>query len=264
VNDPPLRLTPRRVWRALRSGVAFGSFGLLGLGLGLVVFPLERLRSRDRETAERRSQAWVGRVFRFFIRLMDALGLVSVRFVHPERLREPGTLVVANHPTLLDVVMIGSQMPQVDCIVKREAWRNPFMRHVVVGTGYIPNDLGEPLIDACVERLRRGRSLLVFPEGTRSPAAGLGRFARGAAHVVVADGRPLTPVVVRCTPPALMRGQRWYAIPDVRLCFEIEACEPLAFDALVEAGASRAQASRQITRALRDFYEKRLHTPASE
>jgi len=260
----PVRWTPRRVLRALRSGVAFTSFGLLGLALGLFVFPFERLRGPNPEAVEWRCQAWVRWIFQLFVRLLFALGIAEVRFLHPERLREPGTLVVANHPTLLDVVMIGSEMSQVDCIVKKEAFRNPFMRHVVVGTGYIPNDLGEPLIEACAERLARGRSILVFPEGTRSPAEGLGRFARGAAHLVLAAGVPITPVVVRCTPPALMRGQKWYAIPDTLLRYEIEVGEPMDFKDLALAGGSRALASRQITRALRDFYEKRLHTPRRE
>lgn len=259
-----MRWTPGRVWRALRSGLAFASFGLLGLFLGLLVFPVLRAIHRAPELAQRRCQAWVSRIFRVFVRLLRGLGIAEVHFRNPERLGVPGTLVVANHPTLLDVVMIGSQMPQVDCIVKKEAWRNPFMRHVVQGTGYVPNDLGEPLIEDCVARLRRGRSLLIFPEGTRSPAGGLGRFARGAAHLVLAANRPITPVVVRCTPPALMRGQRWYAIPDTRLHYEIEVCEPMDFESLAASGQARGAVSRQITGALRDFYEKRLHTPARE
>ncbi len=237
---------------------------MLALGLGLVVFPIEWLRSRSADQAERRCQGWVSRIFRFFIRLMSGLGLLRVRFLHGERLCEAGTLVVANHPTLLDVVMIGSQMPQVDCIVKRDAWHKPFMRAVVHGAGYVPNDLGESLLETCAARLRQGRSLLVFPEGTRSPADGLERFSRGAAHILLAAPRPVTPVVIRCVPPALMRGQKWYALPDVRVHYEIEVCEPLSFDHLLAAGLPRAQASRQITRALRDFFVKRLHTPPGE
>ncbi len=249
----------RRASRALRTGLAFAIFGALGLLLGLVLFPLERGLTREGEIAERRCQRRVSAIFRLFTWVLRGLGLAEIRIRGAERLRRPGTLAVANHPTLLDVVLIGAEMPQVDCVVKKEAWSNPFMRHVVTATGYVPNDLGETVIGACAERLRRGRSLLLFPEGTRSPEGGLGPFMRGAAHLALVSGRPLTPIVVRCTPPTLMRGQKWYDVPDRRMCFEIEVCEPIDVGDVVDPGEPRALAARRITAALRDFYHERLH-----
>ena len=133
-----------------------------------------------------------------------------------ERLREPGGhLIVANHPTLIDVVLIGSLMPQLDCLVKTDASRNPFMRGVVRVAGYVPNDLGEAVVEACAARLREGRSLLLFPEGTRSMKGGeLGSFHRGAAHVALSSGRRILPLVIHCAPRALTRGQHWYDVGD--------------------------------------------------
>ena len=251
-----------RAWRALRTGLAFAMFGILGLGLGLVVFPLERWRARGApaDAVERRCQRHVYGVFRVFTALLRGLGLAEVRIRGTEHLLAPGTLLVANHPTLLDVVMIGACMPQLDCVVKKSAWSNPFMRHVVSATGYVPNDLGEAVIDACAERLRRGRSLLLFPEGQRSPEGGLGPFMRGAAHLALKSGRPLTPVVVRCTPPTLMRGQKWYQVPERRMCFDIEVCKPIRFQLGADPAEPRAAAARRITSDLRDFYQKRLHS----
>jgi 1-acyl-sn-glycerol-3-phosphate acyltransferase len=241
--------------------VCFAAFGILGLALGLVVFPLVRWRARGAPTdvVERRCQRHVHGCFRVFTALLRGLRVAEVRIRGAERLLVPGTLVVANHPTLLDVVMIGACMPQMDCVVKKEAWSNPFMRHVVRATGYVPNDLGKTVIEACAERLGRGRSLLLFPEGSRSPEGDLGPFMRGAAHLALRSGRPLTPVVVRCTPPTLMRGQKWYQVPDRRMCFDIEVCEPIAFHLGGDPAEPRAAAARRITSALRDFYQKRLH-----
>ena len=250
-----------RVWRALRTGLAFAVFGILGLALGLVVFPLVRWRARGAtaDVIERRCQRHVYGIFRAFTALLRGLRLAEIRIRGAEQLLAPGTLVVANHPTLLDVVLIGACMPQLDCVVKKEAWSNPFMRHVVSATGYVPNDLGEAVIDACAERLRRGRSLLLFPEGKRSLEGVLGPFMRGAAHLALKTGRPLTPVVVRCTPPTLMRGQKWYQVPERRMCFDIEVCEPIGFQLGADPVEPRAAAARRITSALRDFYQKRLH-----
>ncbi len=254
----PRRLA--RAWRALRTGLAFAIFGALGLFLGLVLFPLEQRFARDAERSQRRCQRQVSGVFRLFTCVLRGLGLAEIQIRGAERLRTPGTLAVANHPTLLDVVLIGAQMPQVDCVVKKEAWSNPFMRHVVSATGYVPNDLGESVIEACAARLLRGRSLLMFPEGTRSPEGTLGPFMRGAAHLALRSGRPLTPIVVRCTPPTLMRGQKWYEVPDRRMRFDIEVCEPIGLAEASDPAEPRSVAARRLTAALRDFYRERLHS----
>lgn len=193
---------------------------------------------------------------------MQWVGLSEIRVRGVDRLSVRGPhLLVANHPSLLDVVVMGSLMPQLDCVIKREAWSNPFMRGVVAAAGYIPNDAGEQLVDRCVERIEQGRSLLIFPEGTRSPEGGLGPFHRGAAHTALRCGRPLLPVSIRCDPPTLMRGQKWYDVPPRRMQFSIEVGDPIAPPELA-AGESRGLAARRMTAELRDFFAKRLQYPA--
>jgi 1-acyl-sn-glycerol-3-phosphate acyltransferase len=177
-----------------------------------------------------------------------------------EKLRQPGQLVVANHPTLLDVVFLVSLMPQVDCVVKRSAWVNPFMMGVVRGTGYLRNDPGDGLVTTCAERLLSGRSLLIFPEGTRSELGALGSFRRGAAHIALQSGKPLRPILIACSPPALMRGQNWYDVPTRRMQFTLECCEAIDPARLVAEGASRGAAARVVSAALRDFYVEKLQT----
>ena len=134
----------------------------------------------------------------------------------PHRLREPGRLIVANHPTLLDVVLLVSQMPAVDCIVKRGLWRNPFLRWPVAWAGYLPNSEGEALIEECSATLRRGHSLLVFPEGTRTVPGKPLHMQRGAAHIALAAGCDILPVTIACDPPTLFKGNPWYRVPSRR------------------------------------------------
>jgi len=145
-------------------------------------------------------------------------------------------------------------------VVKKEAWSNVFMRGVVNSAGYIPNDLGDDLVDACSDQIRRGRRLILFPEGTRSPKGGLGPFRRGAAHVALSAGLPIHPVLIRCEPPALMRGQKWYNVPETKMIFTIEVCEALDLQPLVDDCEPRGAAARKISGALRDFYAERLQT----
>jgi 1-acyl-sn-glycerol-3-phosphate acyltransferase len=250
--------------RMAGTAIAFATFGIGGLVLALLCFPVIRIITRDARDRERRAQYLVHLAFRFHVQLMQVVGVCRRSVVGLERLREPGGhLIVANHPTLIDVVLIGSLMPQLDCLVKTDAARNPFMRGVIRTSGYVANDLGEAVVEACAARLREGRSLLLFPEGTRSMKGGeLGSFHRGAAHVALSSGSSLLPLVIHCHPRALTRGQHWYDVGERPMHFTIEVGEPIDPRQFTKEGETRAVASRRLTAALRDFYHARLYDRA--
>jgi len=244
--------------RTLGTGFLFAVFGIGAWLLANAVLPLMVRRHERGPARELFAQRVLHRSFVWYIRLGRMLRLFSLTAHGVERLRGDATLVVANHPTLLDVVFLISCMPQADCVVKREAWRNPFFRGIVAAAGYIPNDEGEAVVNECVARLRAGRSVILFPEGSRSPPGGLGPFKRGAAYVAHASGAPITPVVIECDPPALMKGQAWYALPNGKLIFSLTVGEPLHAGDLLPEQHPRAIAARRITAELRSHFQVRL------
>jgi len=252
-----------RAWHYVASAIAFALFGLGGIVLPLAVFPLLRLLPGSREQWQLRCQRTLHRFFRAYVGVIEAIGVVRMRISGAEALAAPGQLVVANHPTLLDAVFLISLMPQADCVAKQATWSNPFMRGVVTATGYISNERGVELVEACAARLAAGRSVLLFPEGTRSPAGGLGEFQRGAAHVALRSGRPLRTVLLTCSPPALMRGRRWYEMPTQRLAIGVDAHGRFDPTDWLEPGTSRGVAARKLSAALRDHYAKKLQAPSS-
>ncbi|WP_369678325.1 lysophospholipid acyltransferase family protein, partial [Enterococcus faecium] len=80
-----------------------------------------------------------------------------------------GQLIIANHPSLIDVVVLISIVRNADCVVKADLWKNPFLKGVVKATGYINNDADpEYFLNQCQQSFARGNNLIVFPEGTRS------------------------------------------------------------------------------------------------
>lgn len=256
-----------RAWRRFRTGFAFLSFGTLALSLGVFGVPWIRLRTRDASERSLRVQRGANQAFRIFMRIMTGLGLTRFeREGVAERLGGPGLLIVANHPTLVDAPAILSCMPDGACITKQANASNPTMSHVIRAAGYIPNVGGQAIVTACVESLRRGRSLLLFPEGTRSPKGGLGEFQRGAAHIALESGQDLLPVLVTCDPPTLMRGQKWYDVPERPFDLTLYVGEPIRvgpYRKALENGESHPRVARRLTAELREFFEKRLTGLAS-
>jgi len=244
------------VSRLIRTGLGFVVFGIGALVVALGIFPVIRQLPGDRD---RHAQRIVHVMFRCWIRFATAIRLLRVTWVNTQRFRDAGPyVVIANHPTLIDVVLIIAHLRQADCVVKTATWRNPFLRRVASGAGYIRNEGGYFLIDTCVERLRQGRWVVLFPEGTRSPANGLAPFHRGAAHVALRSGAPLLPVVITCAPPTLMKGEPWYRVPNRAVQFSVEVGEPISVAASPDAIDSEVSAARELIAEVRELYERRL------
>ncbi len=234
-------------WRVFATGFVFVLFGVGALFISLTMFPLLRLSTRDDDIARRRIQRGMQLTFRAYLETMRLLGILTYRVEGAERLREPGRLIVSNHPTLIDVILLVSQMPEVDCIVKRGLWRNPFLRWPVSWAGYLPNSEGEALIEECSATLRRGHSLLVFPEGTRTVPGQPMHMLRGAAHIALAADSEILPVTIACDPPTLFKGNPWYRVPARRFHMQVVVGMPVAVREFFREGDVPSRAARRIT-----------------
>jgi 1-acyl-sn-glycerol-3-phosphate acyltransferase len=249
-----------RLWRVAATGFVFVVFGLGAIFISLTMFPLLRLSAWDPETARRRIQRGMQITFKVYMGLMRILGICTYSVEGGQRLWEPGRLIIANHPTLIDVVLLGSLIPSVDCIVKKRLWRNPFLRWPVSWAGYISNSEGEELIERCSASLRQSRSLLVFPEGTRTVPGQAMQIRRGAAHIALAADAEILPVTITCEPITLFRGNPWFRVPARRFHMRVTVGTPVLASAFRAAGEAPSKSARRLSQWMLDYYESR---PAS-
>jgi 1-acyl-sn-glycerol-3-phosphate acyltransferase len=251
-------------WRVIATGFAFAIFNLGGLLAAVSAIAVCRLAPGSRRTKEQRAQRVIHSMFAGFILLLRGLGLLTCSRAGLERLRTaPPSLVIANHPTLLDVVFLIGSMPRVDCVVKAAVWRNLFFRGVVRAAGYIPNSEGPELVDDCVARISAGRHVLLFPEGTRSPAGSLRHFQRGAARIALRARCEIHPILITCEPPTLLKGMPFFHVPARRPHFSLSHLEPIRAADHLEDGAETPLAVRRLNSALEELYEQRLGTRCS-
>lgn len=199
-------------WRVVRTGACFAVFGIGALTLGIVIFPALLLFVRDEDRRRQRVRTIVHRAFWLFFTLMHRVGGFTYEIVGRERLGRPGQLIIANHPTLIDVVMIIGLTP-AGCVVKEALFRNPVMRGVVSAAGYISNASTAGMVERAAAALRSGDTLVMFPEGTRTRPGEPLSFHRGAASVAVQAAAILTPVYIRTDPVFLPKNQPWYRVP---------------------------------------------------
>lgn len=246
-------------WRLAATGVCFAVFGIGGLVLSVFVFPV--LLPMPRRKRAQRARRVIQKSFALFMWLMESVGIMRFEVIGGERLRRcRNTLVLANHPTLIDVVALVSLMPTASCVVKRALWKNPFMGGVVRAADYIGNAEPETLIDDCADDLAAGNPLIIFPEGTRSQPGKPLRFLRGASYIALKSGMPVLPVLVACNPTTLTKREKWYHIPHRPFHLRVEVLEPLHVGQWVGATEAPALAARKLTQALEAYFIQELES----
>jgi 1-acyl-sn-glycerol-3-phosphate acyltransferase len=255
-------------WATARCAHGAAVFSIHALALTLNLYVGDWLRRRGAadgsdaaERAELDAQRRLHRAAQRYLRFLARVGIVRVSAFGVEGLARSGPhLVVSNHPSLIDIVVLCSFMPQADCIVNPARARNPVLRGLIRAAGFVRSDTGPAIVRECAVRLRRGRSLIVFPEGTRSPAGGLGRFRRGAARVALSVGCDLVPVLITCDPPAMWKDWKWSQLPERPIHVTVRVLEPIPSTPIGQSGLSSTVAARKLTAELRELFSKGLES----
>jgi 1-acyl-sn-glycerol-3-phosphate acyltransferase len=245
-----------RPFRILSTGLCFLLFSTGSVVLTWTVLPLTTLAVRNPARRQRTLRFLVRRFFGFMTWSISALGCMRLRVEGEHLLAESkGMLVLANHPTLIDVVVLMSRVPQASCVIKSALFRRPGIGSSLRAAGYIENAGADALVRDCAAALSRDEALFIFPEGTRSIPGTPLSFQRGTAHVLLANPRPFMPVLVTCLPATLMKGQPWFRVPERRFDLTIRVLPPVfpsEWMRVVE-GKPRPLAARELTRYL-EFY----------
>jgi 1-acyl-sn-glycerol-3-phosphate acyltransferase len=254
-----LRSRLDRAWRLAGTAVAFPLlFGGATVVAG-IAFPILQAVTPAGSLRRERNQNLVHVLFRLYIALLRALRLIDIEIEGHERLGTgPARIIVANHPSLLDVVLLMALVRRAQCVVKHELWQSPYLGRLVRGAGYIRNDLdSDTLIEACRVALASGNHLIIFPEGTRSVPGEPIRFRRGFANIATCLGAEVQPVTISCSPATLTKGEKWWAIPERRPRFRVEVGERLNTGPWLSC-EHRPLAVRKIVRHFEEYYAGRL------
>jgi 1-acyl-sn-glycerol-3-phosphate acyltransferase len=122
--------------------------------------------------------------------------------------RDEAYVMVANHLSLLDILVVFRLFNHFKWVSKIENFRVPFIGWNMSLNRYIKLKRGDrdsviEMLKACEKTLGEGNSIMMFPEGTRSPTGQMRAFKPGAFEIAVKTGRPILPLVIQGTANAL-------------------------------------------------------------
>ena len=160
--------------------------------------------------------------FRLYLFVVRASGLVKCDLAVLKALRDQRSLIITtNHPSLIDVVLIASQLPRIVCVLKAQLLDNLFLGGGARMAGYIRNDSAGNLIRESAAATRRGGQLLIFPEGTRTVQQPINEFKGGFGLVAKKYGVPVQTVFIEASSPFLGKGWSLWKKPEFPLVYRV-------------------------------------------
>ncbi|MDD5206167.1 MAG: lysophospholipid acyltransferase family protein [Desulfobacterales bacterium] len=167
--------------------------------------------SRDREGSFQRLNHKFYRGFFFLLRLLVPWNRWRIQ---EEVLKIRSSVIVCNHVSYLDPILMISLFEKQKTIVKASFFRMPILGKVVELSGYIPSSSSGENLDMVAQRiedmdafLASGGNLFVFPEGTRSRSGAIGKLNKGVFKIAKFCRKPITVLFIRNTDKLFQPGR---------------------------------------------------------
>lgn len=189
----------------IRTALLFGLFSAGCVLTSSLIFPLYLV-----PVSRKRKGLWISYIMHYTSRMIiaSAFALRKVRENAPgEDFRRPG-IIIANHQSFLDILMMLSISPKMIMVTNNWVWNSPLFGRMIKYSGFVCTDAGyEYALGHIREKLEEGYCIVIFPEGTRSADGVIRRFHNGAFYIAEKTGADIIPV--------LLYGN-WRAIPKNR------------------------------------------------
>ncbi len=115
---------------------------------------------------------------------------------HGETFDKP-SVIISNHQSHIDLMAIMMLTPRLIILTKKWVWHNPFYGAVIRYADYFPVTDTAEMMDNISKKVKKGYSVVIFPEGTRSPDSRILRFHRGAFYIAEQLGLDIVPVFIQ-------------------------------------------------------------------
>lgn len=226
-----------RLLRSVLTAVFFAVFGAGCFILGAPVVPIVSIFSR------KKALGYIRALWRLFLAWLEFFRLIKIdkTGVNPEK---SGRVIAANHPTLLDIVILISIYKNSVCLVKKSLLRNILLYPIIRSVFIVSEKFEMSVIEDAANAVRQGLNVIIFPEGTRSDNPEK-KIRRGAARIAMRAGCPVVPVRISCSPQILGKLDNPLSVSDKTVRFLVEELAEIPPDESIDLNNSKK--SRLLT-----------------
>ena len=245
-----------QVLRIILVGFLFSWFGLICMLGNLWFVPIVLLRLTRVQFFENLSRDMVYLAWKFFIFSTEFLGYLKYEFEDYEKLKNnQQKVIIANHPSLLDVVFILSKIRRINCVVKSELAKNIFLSPAIKASNYIVNTGNMNLLERALEALKKDNGLLIFPEGTRTKDRI--NFHKAPFYIAIHGAKALIPIFIYMNPKSLQKGVKWYKTPKVTIQYRIKIAQEIKIGEYL-SNKPQSLRVRSLCATMNELYQKEI------
>jgi 1-acyl-sn-glycerol-3-phosphate acyltransferase len=160
--------------------------------------------------------------FRMFAGTLSLTGSYRLDLTAIDELRGgPPIVLVPNHPSLIDALLILTRHPNLVCVMKKELMRNIFLGAGSRLARYIPSGQPRQMIKECVAALGEGGVVLLFPEGTRTRRVPLNPLT-GSVGVIAKHAKvPVQMLIIETDSPYLSKGWPLFKVTHLPITYRV-------------------------------------------
>ena len=239
---------PLTFFGLLKSAFAFTYFVVASLVLTLLGLVFVKLNPFNKEKGKLAYHACISK---FCWSLMYIMGNVKKRIINPhkEDFSKPA-VIICNHQSFLDILSTVMLTPKMILFTNHWVWNSPVFGFVVRMADYYPVMQGaDGSIDLVADRIRKGYSVVVFPEGTRSVDSNMKRFHKGAFFLAEKLGLDILPILIHGSGYTMSKGDFLLKDGTITLQF-LQRIKPLD----LSFGKGYAERTKSIGRYFRTSF----------
>lgn len=207
--------------RLLLFTVMLTFFGLGSLILGFIVFPILKILSKSSKTYKIRCTKLINKSWKILVKMLEYTGIINV-YTDKEILEIKNKIIVASHPTYIDILLLMAYIPNSLCVIKSSILKNCIMKNVVKSL-YITNDGSvKDFLNKAKVALEEGFNLIIFPTGKRVGYGEEVHIHKGAAQLAIKSGFSIVPLKITTSEPFMTKKHSLFQLGKKTVRFDIK------------------------------------------
>ena len=241
----------KKILRSFLVLFLFAFFGSGALILNFIIFPFINFFISEEKRIYISSNI-IHSSWKFFINMILFCKIIRINFHNKDRLKDiKGKIIVANHPTYIDILILIANMKNTLCVAKKELKKNFFMANIVK-TAYIVNDENNlEFINETKNALDSGFNIIIFPTGTRTEENKELKLHKGASNLAVQCNKDIIPVYINCSRKFLAKGQKVYDAGRDIIDFDITINETIKIEEINGLNLTEIQKRNRINEIIK-------------
>ena len=196
-----------RIYRAIAVVFLTSLFGIGALFVRYCIFPFQKTRIHNYETLHK--------YWKFFINILEKTKIIKLEIDNKDKIGSiRNSIIVSTHPSLIDIVILMSIIPQATCFVADKLARNPFFKGMVDLLFILDVQSIDEWLENTIKKIDSGLNVVIFPMGTRHRENETPKIRRGTALIAQKSHRDIVMLNLKSDSDFLQINQPIYDAGD--------------------------------------------------